>query len=164
MTNGKGSYRELIERLIKVHEAKSHDYAKSSDKFSNFKYAALLSQEFTDSVDRVFATLIGVKLARLAELRSSGKNAKNESVADTFLDLTNYAGLWWFYHESQQELAAQAPAFNPQDLIPKDYWNEWYMPYFPSTGPFPKWPPSLNQEWWAKTQAPTHTEPAKDVY
>lgn len=86
-------YLKLIEKIKQIHEAKSHDYAKESNVFSNFEYAAKIAEVFTDSVDKVFATLIGIKLARLAELRS-GKKPKNEPLLDTMEDMTNYSAIW----------------------------------------------------------------------
>lgn len=83
-----------------VHNRKSHDYANDGDRFSNFKYAAMVSAPFTDPVDRVFAVLIGIKLARIAELRK-GKTPKNESLSDTFLDQSNYSTIWWNFFEEE---------------------------------------------------------------
>lgn len=86
-------YLKLIEKIKSVHESKSHDYAKEDNVFSNFEYAAKVAEIFTNPVDKSFAVLIGVKLARLAELRS-GKKAKNESLLDTIEDMTNYSAIW----------------------------------------------------------------------
>lgn len=87
------TFHQLMQDAIELHDAKSHDYASDSDKYSNFKRAAVLVSWFKDPVDQVFACMIGIKLARLAELRN-GKEPKNESRRDTSLDLVNYAGLW----------------------------------------------------------------------
>jgi hypothetical protein len=86
-------YLKLIEKIKAVHESKSHDYAKDTNVFSNFEFAAKVAEIFTDPVDKVFATLIGIKLARLAELRS-GKKPKNEPLMDTLEDMTNYSAIW----------------------------------------------------------------------
>jgi hypothetical protein len=86
-------YLKLIEKIKSVHESKSHDYAKDTNVFSNFEFAAKVAEIFTDPVDKVFATLIGIKLARLAELRS-GKKPKNEPLMDTLEDQTNYSAIW----------------------------------------------------------------------
>ena len=77
--------------MEETHDAKSHDYAKIENRYSNFEFAAAIADEFPDGPDRVFATMLGIKLARLAELLSQGKDPKHESVEDTFLDLSNYA-------------------------------------------------------------------------
>lgn len=86
-------HSEILDKCKELHEKKSHDYAQDDNPFSNFEYAAKVAEPFTDPVDRVFATLIGVKLARLAELRK-GKEPKNESIEDTCIDFVNYAAIW----------------------------------------------------------------------
>lgn len=96
-------YIQLLEKMKDVHEKKSRDYAKDSNVFSNFEFAARLSEPFSDPVDRVFSTLIGVKIARLQELLfvSPGGEQKipnNESIEDSFLDATNYFAIWTSYH------------------------------------------------------------------
>ncbi len=87
----------ILRDCIELHERKSHDYAKSGDRYSNFRFAARLSRGFTDPVDRVFATMIGIKVARLQELLN-GKSPKNESLADSFKDLTTYSAIWGAWH------------------------------------------------------------------
>jgi len=79
-----------------VHVKKNHDYAQEGNPFSNFERAAVIVSWFKNDIDKVFACLIGVKLARLAELRN-GKTPNNESIRDNGIDLTNYAGLWQAY-------------------------------------------------------------------
>lgn len=86
-------FLELLEKMKITHEKKSNDYSDDSNVFSNFEYAAQLASVFTDEVDRVFATLVGVKLARICELRK-GKVPNNESIEDSFLDLSNYCAIW----------------------------------------------------------------------
>lgn len=87
----------LLERMADIHERKAHDYAQRANPYSNFEYAATVSGRFADPVDRVFATMIGIKLARIAELTSAGKAPQNESVRDSFDDLATYAALWASY-------------------------------------------------------------------
>ncbi len=108
-------FLELLEKVKSTHESKSHDYSKNDNVFSNFEYAAKVSEAFTDPVDRVFATLIGVKLARLAELLS-GKTPKNESVDDSFLDGTCYFAIWGSYRAKMAKMASSG--FSP--LLCKD--------------------------------------------
>jgi hypothetical protein len=97
VTNPK--YHRLLEALRDLHDAKSHDYAEADNPYSNFEYAATVAERFTDPLDRVFATLLGIKLARLAELTAAGKTPKHESLQDTRRDLANYAAIWASYHE-----------------------------------------------------------------
>jgi len=83
-------FHELLDKMKQTHDAKSHDYADDSNVFSNFEYAANVAEV---TVDQVFLVLIGVKIARLQQLLK-GKEPKNESLNDTFLDLTNYCAIW----------------------------------------------------------------------
>jgi hypothetical protein len=83
----------LLSEMRELHEKKNHDYARDDDPFSNFTFAAEIADGFTGS-DAVFATMIGIKLARLKELRGKGKDAQNESAHDSLKDLAMYAALW----------------------------------------------------------------------
>jgi len=87
----------ILARMAEMHDRKSSDYAKAENRYSNFEVAGQLGAMFLRPVDIAFATLIGVKLARLAELQ--GRPPRNESVADTQLDLAVYATLWASYDE-----------------------------------------------------------------
>jgi len=100
-TNEKTTFADALRRMEETHDAKSHDYAKIENRYSNFEFAAAIADEFPDGPDRVFATMLGIKLARLAELLSQGKDPKHESVEDTFLDLSNYAVLWWTWRSKE---------------------------------------------------------------
>lgn len=82
-----------MEECVALHDKKKHDYSTDGDRYSNFTRAAIIASWFKDDVDKVFVTMIGIKLTRLAELRN-GKTPKNESRRDTSLDLTNYTALW----------------------------------------------------------------------
>lgn len=80
-------YLQEINDLLQLHESKKADYANADNQFSNFeassKYAGV-------SVDEAFDVLIGTKIARLQNLKESGKHPMNESVQDTERDLSNY--------------------------------------------------------------------------
>jgi hypothetical protein len=95
--SGNPRFDAVIERISSLHARKSHDYAQAVNPYSNFEFAAIVSERFTDPVDRVFAVMIGIKLARLAELRGSGKSPQNESIRDSFDDLATYATIWASY-------------------------------------------------------------------
>lgn len=92
----------LLEKIKVIQEKKRNDYTSSTDHYENFKRAALVSGWFTDDTDKVFVTLITTKLARLASLLDSNKVPSNESIEDSFLDLTTYCALWSSYHESKK--------------------------------------------------------------
>lgn len=85
-----------------MHDAKSHDYSENDSPFSNFSRAADFAGKFTNPMDKVFATLIGVKFSRLEQLLP-GKIPKNESIDDSFMDMVNYTALWGAYHREKTE-------------------------------------------------------------
>ena len=87
---------KILEDIKAIHDKKSADYATDANPYSNFERAATIASWFTDDIDKVFATMIGIKLARIAEL-SSGKEPKNESLNDSRLDLCTYNVLWYSY-------------------------------------------------------------------
>lgn len=87
-------FHRALQLMQEIHDKKSADYATTANRYSNFEEAAATAGV---TVDEVFGVLIGVKLARLRELLGSGKKPNNESIADTKLDLANYAALWFSY-------------------------------------------------------------------
>lgn len=90
-------FEQLLNDMRDLHARKNHDYAKTSNPYSNFEDAA---ETAGCSVDTVFRVLIGIKLARLKELLASGKTAQNESVQDSRMDLTMYCALWTSYNSA----------------------------------------------------------------
>lgn len=95
----------LLDQIRALHAKKAADYATAGNPYSNFERAAFIASFFSDPVDKVFATLIGVKLARIGELTEPGRIANNESLDDSFLDLTNYAAIWTSYRRDRQAAA-----------------------------------------------------------
>lgn len=91
-------FLKLLEQSRLIHEKKNQDYATSDNPYSNFEFAASLAKEFSNDVDKVFATLVGVKIARLGNLQGAIIKPQNESIEDTFLDLFTYVGLWASYN------------------------------------------------------------------
>ncbi len=90
-------FAALLDEMAGLHDRKNNDYAQDANPYSNFEQAAEVARGFS-GVDAVFASLIGVKLARLRELTSAGKTPNNESIADTRTDLAMYAALWASYY------------------------------------------------------------------
>src|ERR1041385_1792726 len=88
------TFHSLLEKMGKIHDSKNFDYANDQNPFANFDRAKELISWFTNDEDKVFAGIIGIKLARLGELLSSGKTPNNESIDDNFVDLGNYVILW----------------------------------------------------------------------
>lgn len=107
-----------------MHERKNRDYAQDENWASNFERAATIASWFNDKIDKVFATMIGIKLARMAELKN-GKVPNNESIADSMLDMDVYAVLWHAYYLERQSLkglsAASAVLNKRQEHIKCDY-------------------------------------------
>jgi len=87
--------------MKEIHESKSHDYAKDNDPFSNFKRSAEIAAV---SPNIVFQVMIGIKIARLEELLR-GKEPKNESIEDSFIDLANYCVLWGAFYKGKEEIS-----------------------------------------------------------
>lgn len=81
---------ETCDRMVAVHKAKNDDYAESDNPFSNFDVAEDIACLFKDERDKVFATMIGIKIARIANLLNKNGKPNNESIEDTFTDLANY--------------------------------------------------------------------------
>lgn len=88
---------EITKRINEIHDRKNQDYAQEGNPFSNFERMSTIAEWFNDPVHKSFVSLIGVKLARLAELLN-GKTPKNESIDDSFLDLCTYCVLFHAYY------------------------------------------------------------------
>jgi hypothetical protein len=89
-------FHTALAKMAEIHDKKSADYASDGNRYQNFEYAAKFAGI---TVDQVFATLIGVKEARLLELQASGKVPNNESIEDTLLDAAVYAVLRYSYRQ-----------------------------------------------------------------
>jgi len=90
---------DLLDSMKRLLEKKQHDYATDNDRLSNFKFSGMvldwaIKSGMTDGAHLAFLSLITTKLARIIELVGAGKEAKNESIRDTLIDLANYAILW----------------------------------------------------------------------
>ncbi len=90
---------EIVESLnkkgIELMKSKGHDYA-DADILKNFKQVhqmiTLLGID-TSKVEGVHLFYVILKIQRLCNLLFSGKEAKNESIQDTLIDLRNYVDL-----------------------------------------------------------------------
>lgn len=92
------NFIQLLQRMKEIHEKKNADYSNIRF-FENFERSAELASWFNNSIDKSFVTLIGTKLARLATLLNKEGAPNNESIDDSFLDLTVYCGLWASYRK-----------------------------------------------------------------
>jgi hypothetical protein len=84
---------DFLEGNKKILLSKRHDYT-SGDIWENFHRSAAIAEWFGIDRDKAYVILIGTKLARLATLLSNDKYPLNESIEDSFRDLTNYCALW----------------------------------------------------------------------
>ena len=83
-------FEKLLEKVLKLHNSKNTDYAEEGNPYSNFEFAA---QFAGITVPEGFDYLIGVKQARLVNLRLSEKDPCHESIQDSLLDRAVYACL-----------------------------------------------------------------------
>jgi hypothetical protein len=102
-----------LEEMWQTHQAKNHDYAGDGGTYFNFEYAAQVAAPFT-GVDAVFATMIGIKLARLAILKRTKEAPKNEPIIDTQKDLATYSTIWWTYLCEQEARLEQRRRVRPR--------------------------------------------------
>jgi hypothetical protein len=93
--HGSPTFYALLEEMANTHDAKSHDYASDKNPSGNYHFAGKVAQMFAHSSDDAgFVGRIAEKIYRLANLESSGKSPKNESVADTEKDICVITALW----------------------------------------------------------------------
>lgn len=85
---------QLLDECKKITKSKQADYTTGQDRFENFSRCAEVSTWFLQPIDKVYVTLVTVKLARLASLLGRDKTPNNESIEDSFKDLVNYCALW----------------------------------------------------------------------
>ena len=90
---------------------KNADYAGSAGTYANVARAAIIASWFEDETDKVFATMLGIKLARLATLKRAGKTPNFESVQDTHADFKTYAAIWEAWEIDRDRDAAPCCAF-----------------------------------------------------
>ena len=84
---------ETFEKLGRLHKTKNDDYSGDKGSFFNFDFAEFVSSHFTSARDKVYATMVGIKLARLAVVMARNK-VNHESTEDTFDDLILYCTIW----------------------------------------------------------------------
>ncbi len=84
--HGDPRFYALLDELAALHSRKSHDYAPKDQPFANFTRARMLGVEPWRGV----LVRMGDKFSRLEQL-ASGKDALNESMRDSLVDLAVYA-------------------------------------------------------------------------
>lgn len=93
--DGSPRFYKMLEEMAEIHDKKSHDYASNKDPSGNYHFAGQMAAMFMYSPeDAGFFGRIAEKIYRLANLESSDKRAKNESIEDTERDIAVITVLW----------------------------------------------------------------------
>jgi hypothetical protein len=87
-------FEQTLKKMNKIHISKNADYATDMNPFFNFDATNSMTNMFKYNRDKVFAHFIANKFSRLATLLNSGKEANNESLQDTLVDMANYCILF----------------------------------------------------------------------
>lgn len=109
---------QLLDELKATLEKKGHDYGKGgTDRFFNFHFSANFAAHFQSPIDKVFATMLGVKLARLISLQN--RSAINESIEDTYRDAIGYLALWQEWNSVELAMNFKSPTPIMQNTSPR---------------------------------------------
>lgn len=93
--HGSERFYKMLAEMAELHDKKSHDYAADNNPFGNYHFAGFIANLFKHSSDDAgFAGRLAEKIFRLSVLEGGGKTPKNESIADTELDIAVIAVLW----------------------------------------------------------------------
>lgn len=87
-------FLDTLDKLKELHRRKNDDYSGDKGAFFNFEFCDYVSNLFSSSLDKVYATFVSVKIARLAVLLSSKSSPQNESIEDSFDDAITYLTIW----------------------------------------------------------------------
>ena len=88
--------RRDFEKRMQLRQKKAHDYATDYDVLSNFKLMANLIKTLNLDMTKphgVAMFFVLHKIARITNLWNKGVKPENESLIDSFLDLSNYVDL-----------------------------------------------------------------------
>lgn len=92
-------YKKTLGHMLEVTKAKNHDYAGEADPYKNFK---LVEQLGVCSVEKGILVRMCDKMSRISNLLEKEAKVKDESVADTLIDLANYSILLKCYREQKK--------------------------------------------------------------
>jgi hypothetical protein len=111
------SQKDFLRRLLEEHNAcveisrrKNADYAGDGDAFKNFRGSEMIG------VDPAQAILVRMtdKITRCSNLLRRPAQVKDESIADTLRDLSNYALILLLLIEQQRAERGAKPAKSPR--------------------------------------------------
>ena len=115
MPDEPSTIERLADEMKDMFASKNADYAGKAGRYSNFERAAIIAEWFEDPIDKVFATMLGIKLARLAILKAPGKTPNNESVEDSHADFFTYAAIWAAWEIDRKATADEFGAYISAD-------------------------------------------------
>lgn len=83
---GHPRFYELVDQIVKTHDAKNSNYAKDNDPLSNFRECEAFG------IPAHIGTMVRMsdKWSRLVQLTSGKKDAVGENIKDTLMDLAVY--------------------------------------------------------------------------
>lgn len=90
---------EILQQIAAVSKSKREDYTSGKNEFENFERSEQLMSWFKNEFDKTFVWPISTKLSRLATLLNTDRPPNNESIEDSFLDLTTYCALWFAFYK-----------------------------------------------------------------
>ena len=93
-------FKETLDEMLKLQEAKNHDYAQGAkDPFKNFKLVELMGVATTE---QGLYTRLSDKYSRIATLLTREGKVADEKITDSLIDLANYSIILKCYLESKQ--------------------------------------------------------------
>jgi len=92
-------FEKNLKIMLELTKAKNHDYAKGDDPYKNFR---LVEQLGICSVETGILVRMCDKMSRIANLIDTDAKVKDESIADTLIDMANYANLMKCYREEKK--------------------------------------------------------------
>jgi len=93
-------FKETLEQMQKIMEAKNHDYGANADPFNNFRNCERLG---ICSVEEGILVRLSDKLSRASTLLKKDAKVNDEKIEDTLLDMAIYAIILKCYLESKKE-------------------------------------------------------------
>lgn len=93
-------FKETLEKMNSIREAKNHDYAGVGDPFDNFKMVEKLG---ITSVEKGILVRMTDKMSRIVNLLEREGKVEDEKIEDTLLDLANYTVILKCYLEHKKD-------------------------------------------------------------
>lgn len=119
-------FENLLSEAKTLHDKKAHDYSNVDNPYGNYLFAGQLGSLFRDSRDIGFVTRIGEKLYRLANLENNHLSPKNESIADTELDLVVIITLWMASRRDRRLSEQASSGYSPTSSFMPDVEKTFY--------------------------------------